>query len=237
MPKATPTVARLSADRDRRQRQRAQDEDEDEEGGEGDRHDDVRDPLPGDVAVVVELGGAAGDPGLHAGFLRRAGRASVFEALVEGDRAGRVEGVVGDHQHRAAWPPSSRSIASPGRFAFLRRRPVEGGEDEVAGVEEARRLGVDRSTFFVTEPAPRVTLTLGGLQLGLQRVGAVEPACEVRLQRFGAALELGDPAGEPELAILQFFQSFGQRRRFFVELFGAFVEIARLPFDQFDPRP
>ena len=190
MPKATADGGQVEADRDRRQRERAQDEDEDEEGGERDRGDDEGDPLPGDPAVVVELGGAAGDAGLEARFPAERRRPRL-EPLVERDRAGRVEGEAGDHRIVAAWPPPLRSIASPARSRDSRPGAVERREDEVAGVEEAGRGPLQAPRPAVQRGAAGEHLDARAAQPGLQRAGARGSLGEALFQRFGAAARAG----------------------------------------------
>ena len=138
----------VEADGDRRQRDRPQDHDQDQEGDEGDRGDHERHPVAGDVAVVVELGGAAGDPGFEAGlFAQRRGGA--VEALVERLRAVRVEGELGDHQDRGGLAAVGQVDRAGRRFARRRRRPVDRREHEVAGVEQARRGFGDAARLLV----------------------------------------------------------------------------------------
>ena len=47
---------------------------------------------------------------------------------------------------------------------------------------------------------------------------------KLRLQRFRAVLEFVDPVGEPELAVLEFFEAGRELLRFVVEFGGAFVQ-------------
>src|SRR3954454_1395263 len=220
---------------DRRQQQRPQHHHQDQEGGEGDRQHDPGDARAGDAAVVVELSGAAGDAGREAGFFAQFGGGPV-ELLVEPDRAGRVEAVVGDHPDRRRLPALAQVDRFADRFALLRRRPVEGGEDEVAGVEEARRRAGDAGGLPADPALPRQDLHARFFQPAFQRRAFANPVQEPVGERFGDAPAAGDPAaqrrgaaGEAREPVPEPPRLPGQAGRSAGELFAAALELPQ-PF-------
>ncbi len=147
------------------------------------------DALAGDAAVVVQLGGAAGDPGRQVGFVGELGGVAV-ELLVEPDRAGRVEAVVGDDQHRRRLAAAVEVDRFVDRLAGRRRRPVEGREDEVAGVEEPGGRFGDLPGLMADPVAAGEDLDARFFQPGFQRRAFLDPVG----QRRSAALRRRPPS-------------------------------------------
>ena len=110
---------------------------EHQEAGDDDGADDERDPRPGHRAVVVEDRGAAGHAGLQAA-LAGDPPGVLLELLADFARAVGVEAVVGDDQHAGRLAAAAHADRLAGERPAAGRGAFEGGEDEVARVEEAR---------------------------------------------------------------------------------------------------
>ena len=147
------------------------------------------------LAVVVQLGGAAGDPGFEVGVLAEGLRFRV-ERLVQRDRAGGVEAVVGDHQQRRRLAAVGDVDRLRGRFAHRRRRPVERREDEVARVEDARRRPPHFARLLAHLALPLSTCTPASESPLFQRRRFFGAFGQPRFQRFGAAFEPLDAADQ-----------------------------------------
>src|SRR5260221_11945565 len=178
-----------------RSRQRAENEEEDEKGGDGDRGNHERNPRSGDLTVVVELGGAAGDTGLEPRFPTQRGSLDL-EPLVEGDRARRVEGEAGDHQDRRCLAATVQVDRLRGALANARPGPVERREDEVAGGEQARGRALKAPCPVLQRGGARQHLDGGAPQPGLQRIGGAVTLREAFFEGRGAAAEPRDTGGQ-----------------------------------------
>ena len=117
------------------------------------------------------------------------------------------------------------------RFALGRRRPVDRGEHEVAGVEEPRRGFGDAADLLVDPLLAVEDAHAGPLQTTLLGGDFFSPFGEPRLQRFHAGAELidaaderGRPGAQPSDALAEPAGSGG-------ELFGAVGEFVGAAFD------
>ncbi len=124
-----------------------------------------------------------------------------------GPRAGGVEGIGRDDEQPGGLTPVLDVDGLAREGAGDRRRAVEGGEDEVAGVEEMRRAAAQRRGAANQRPRRGADPDAGLAEPLLERVGAMEAVRKAPFERAGAAAQFGEPLGETMGAGAQLFEA------------------------------
>ena len=115
---------------------------------------------------------------------------------LEVDRARRVERVAGEDEHRRGLTRALEVDRFGGPLAERGRGAIEGGEHEVAGVEDPGGAALEALGAAPQAIAGGEDADLGAPQAGLERVGVAEALGEVLFKGFGAAGDTGDAGGE-----------------------------------------